>query len=102
MFALNERLRNTELVSYITDPSFKWLAVTGLFQEVSGLPILPTNNREDSNLYFLFWSSVVCALRKSLRIEKVALVPVGHTRLPEGFAKNCLYAHTHTHACKDL
>lgn len=40
MFALNERLRNTELVSYITDPSFKWLAVTGLFQEdqvVSGL-----------------------------------------------------------------
>lgn len=35
MFALSERLRNTELVSYITDAGFKWLAVTGLFQEVS-------------------------------------------------------------------
>ncbi|KAH9384767.1 hypothetical protein HPB48_026780 [Haemaphysalis longicornis] len=34
MFALEERIRNTELVGYITDPGLKWLAVTGLFQEV--------------------------------------------------------------------
>lgn len=37
MFALEERIRNTELVGYITDPSLKWLAVTGLFQEEQGV-----------------------------------------------------------------
>ncbi|EEC07183.1 clathrin heavy chain, putative [Ixodes scapularis] len=48
MFALSERLRNTELVSYITDAGFKWLAVTGLFQEeklVSGLVQLHSVSR---------------------------------------------------------
>lgn len=54
MFALEERIRNTELVGYITDPGLKWLAVTGLFQEeqgvVSGLVQLHSVERRLSQL----------------------------------------------------
>ncbi|XP_065289693.1 clathrin heavy chain 1-like isoform X2 [Dermacentor albipictus] len=53
MFSLHERIRNTELVGYITDPGLKWLAVTGLFQEeqvVSGLVQLYSVDRRVSQL----------------------------------------------------
>ncbi|KAL3222890.1 hypothetical protein MRX96_028321 [Rhipicephalus microplus] len=53
MFSLHQRIRNTELVGYVTDPGLKWLAVTGLFQEeqvVSGLVQLYSVDRRVNQL----------------------------------------------------